>query len=309
MININNNSYLQDMIISIKKEKNIRIIGHSYISEEIQPVADSLSDSRGFFEGIANLPENRDVMVLGPTFFAEVAKVLLFDRQLKVFVPSLAECPVANHKNLVFEKILNFKRKHPGAPLVCYAVAPLEAKFLADFLALPGEVVSTIDNIDAPEVLFVGDVNCALHAIQKCKRKVIPYPDNPCCNVYNAITVSDVKKVRIEHPDACLMIHSEAKPEVVDLADYSVGTGEMANLVGRLNEKKYIIGSELGFYQRMLREYPDKEFVHLSPRLLCNAFKAIRLEDVLDALRKGKHEVYVDPEIARKLLEGMKKRK
>ncbi len=303
------NRELVEKIISLKREKNIRIIGHSYTPEEVQPVADSLSDSRGFFEGIMNLPDDKkDIMVLGPTFFAETARMLLSDRELTVYVPTLAECPVANHKNLIFEKIQEFKRDHPGVPMVCYAVAPLEVKSLADFFALPGEVVSTINRVDAPEVLFVGDGNCALHAIQKCKKKVIPYPGNPFCNVYNSIDTSDVERVRREHPDGCLLVHSEAKPEVVDMADYSVGTGEMANLIGKLHNKKFVIGSEIGFYHRMIREYPDKEFIHLSPRLICNAFKAIRLGNVLDSLRKGKEIIYVEPAIAKKLLDGMKKK-
>ena len=303
------NKELVEKIISIKKEKNIRIIGHSYTPEEVQPVADSLSDSRGFFEGIMNLPDDRrDIMVLGPTFFAETARMLLYGRDMKVFVPSRGECPVANHKNLVFEKIQAFKRAHPGAPMVCYAVAPLEAKFLADYLALPGETVSTINSIDAPEVLFVGDGNCALQAVQKCKKKVIPYPENPFCNVYNSLDSTDIERARREHPDGCILVHSEASPEVTELADYSVGTGEMANLIGKSNHKKFIIGSEIGFYHRMIREFPNKEFIHLSPRLICNAFKSIRLSNVLESLRKGKELIYVEPCIAKKLFDGIKKK-
>jgi quinolinate synthase len=303
------NRDLVEKIISIKKEKNMRIIGHSYTPEDVQPVADSLSDSRGFFEGILNLPDDkRDIMVLGPTFFAETARMLLYDRDIKVYVPSLGECPVANHKNLVFEKIQAFKKDHPGIPMVCYAVAPLEAKFLADYLALPGEVVSTIDNVDAPEVLFVGDGNCARLAVTKCKKKVIPYPGNPFCNIYNAIDSTDVEWSRREHPDGCLLIHSEAKPEVTELADYSVGTGQMKSLIEKLNYKKYIIGSEIGFYHRMIKEFPNKEFIHLSPRLICNAFKTIRLSNVLESLRREKELIYVEPAIAKKLFDGMKKK-
>ena len=60
------NKKLTASIFSVKKEKNIRIIGHSYTPEEVQPVADILTDSRGFFEEIRKIPDDkRDLMVLG----------------------------------------------------------------------------------------------------------------------------------------------------------------------------------------------------------------------------------------------------
>jgi len=189
--------------------------------------------------------------------------------------------------------------------MVCYSTAPIEAMFLGDYIAMPGEVASTIDSIDAPEVLYVGDGNCSLYAMQHCKKKVIPYPGNPFCNTYSSVDPTDIESARKEHPDGCLLVHPESKPEIAALADYSVGSGEMENLIGRLNYKKFIIGAEIGFYDRMKREFPDKEFVHLSPRLICNTFKVIRLSNVLDSLINDKFVIQVEPAIAKKIYDSV----
>jgi quinolinate synthase len=67
------------------------------------------------------------------------------------------------------------------------------------------------------------------------------------------------------------------------------------------------LGTEIGFYHRMTDQYPDKKFVHLSERLVCNAFKSIRLENVLECLETGKEVIEIDSSIERQLYEAIQK--
>ncbi len=178
-----NTEEMKNQIQLLKKDNNAQIIAHHYAPEEIHSIADVLSDSRGFFEAIQN-GINADVLVVvAPKFFAEITAALRPDKT--VIVPIESECPVAHHRDLSYEKISTFKKNNLKIPLVCYATSPLNTKLLADVIALPGEVVSTIDNIDSDEILFVGEHNCTYDAIGKSKKKIIPYPKNPVCNVYN----------------------------------------------------------------------------------------------------------------------------
>ena len=66
----------------------------------------------------------------------------------------------------------------------------------------------------------------------------------------------------------------------------------MTRLIAQLDHQTYILGTEIGFYHRMVEKYPDKKFVHLSYRLVCNVFKSIRLENVLD-LSRMKRRLFV----------------
>jgi quinolinate synthase len=301
-------SELVERIMDLKEEKQVRIIAHSYASHEIHPVADILSDSKSFFEEIMKLPDNKDLMVVAPSFFGEMARVLLYDRPLTVYTPIIAECPVANHKYLSFDYVSDFRKAHPNVPLVVYGASSLEAKVLADRLAFPGEVAAAVDSVDAPEVLFVGEGNCGQHALRRSKKKVILYPKNPVCNVYNSINLSDVDRARKENPGACLMVHAESKTEVAEVADYAVGTGRMAELIAELEHPTYILGTEIGFYHRMVKQHPDKKFIHLSDRLVCNAFKSIRLENVLECLQTGKEVICIDNAVGRQLFEALPRR-
>ncbi len=284
-------------IKKLKQEKNVAIVAHHYAPVEVHAVADVLSDSRGFFRAIMGAIHADTILVVAPTFFAEIAAAMQLEK--KVLVPVKSECPVAEHRELGFEAIARFKDQHPGIPLVCYGTSPLRTKLLADYVALPGEVVQTIDAIDAPEVLFVGEKNCADDAFKRSQKEIILYPNNPMCNVYNVANRTDVERLKAKYPDACLMVHPECKPEVVALADHVMGTGEMHHLIRASSDQNtYILGTELGFFQRMQQEFPEKTFVHLTPYLACNVFKVLRIETVLNALETGQYVVRADPAVA-----------
>ncbi|MBN1429071.1 MAG: quinolinate synthase NadA [Anaerolineae bacterium] len=294
---------LSDIIEHIEALKRIRdatIIAHHYAPSEVHLVADILSDSRGFFEAIADGIDAATVVVIAPTFFAEIAAALLPEKT--ILNPVKSECPVADHRHLSFDAVSDFKDLHPGIPLVCYATSPLKTKLLADFITLPGEVVQTIDAIDTPEVLFVGEKNCADDAFNRCRTRVTLFPRNPICNVYNVANRADVERLKAQYPDSCLMVHPECKPEVTEVADYVIGTGEMHRLIRADTERHvYILGTELGFFQRMQQEFPERTILHLSPYLVCNVFKVFRIETILSALEAEQHVVHVDRTVAEKI--------
>lgn len=287
-------------IMELKKRKNAIILAHHYAPFEIHAVADVLSDSRGFFESLTKKINAEKVIIIAPLFFAEIAAAILPGK--KIITPVLSECPVANHRHLNFEAISDFKDQYPDIPLVCYATSPLKTKLLADYITLPGEVVQTINSIDAPEILFVGEKNCAEDALKKCRKKITVYPRNPVCNVYNTANSSDVEQLKACYPDACLMVHPECKQEVTQAADHVMGTGEMYDFIKSDNEKStYILGTEIGFFQRMQNEFPEKKIFHLNSYLSCNVFKVFRIETVLSALETDQYEVRIDNAVSERI--------
>ncbi|PWW81762.1 hypothetical protein CR164_08005 [Prosthecochloris marina] len=293
-------SSVKKRIELLKRERNAVIIAHHYAPAEVHDVADVLSDSRGFFDAVVRGCEANVAVVLAPAFFAEITAAMWPEK--KVLVPEIAECPVASHSNLGFDNIAAFKKHHRGKPLVCYATSPLETKLLADYVAFPGEVVDTIENVDADEVLFAGERNCSDDAVKRCGKKVIAYGGNPVCNVYNSADLSDVQRLKDEFPDACIMVHPECKQEVIDAADYVMGTGEMREQIRKDgNPGAIILGTERGFFDRMRNEFPEKNILHLSSYLTCNVFKVLRLKTVLESLEKMCYPVQVDRVVAERI--------
>ena len=274
-------------IKELKKQRNAVIIAHHYAPIETHEISDYLSDSYGFFTDIQTIGKRDDidvVVVIAPTFFAEMAVAMIPNK--KIIMPLLSDCPIASHADLSFEKIFDFIGKYPNLPFVCYGTSPLPLKLLADYITIPGRVVETIESIDSPQVLFAGERNCADEAVEHLGDKIINYPHNPICNVYNSAVLADVIKAREDYPDCMILVHPECKPEVTESADHAIGTGDMLKLIESNGDSinTYILGTEEGFYERAKKEFPEKTIVHLTSKLLCNTFKVFRLEVILDSL-------------------------
>ena len=274
-------------IKELKKQHNAVIIAHHYAPIETHEISDYLSDSYGFFTDIKTIGKRDDidiVIVLAPTFFAEMAVAMIPNK--KVIMPLLSDCPIASHSNLSFDKIFQFIEQYPNLPFVCYGTSPLPIKLLADYITIPGRVVETIESIGVPQVLFAGESNCADEAVEHLGDRIINYPYNPTCNVYNSAVVADVTKAREEHKDCMVLVHPECKPEVTEVADRVMGTGDMLTLIKENGNSvdTYVLGTEEGFYERAKKEFPEKNIVHLTSKLLCNTFKVFRLEVIASSL-------------------------
>ncbi len=275
------NSQIQK-IIDLKKKNDIFIIAHHYAPAETHEIADALGDSREFFKNVIKGCKQKNVMVLAPTFFAEITAAYMQDKN--VFVPGRGStCPVAMDCMLQFENVKQWRDQYPQLPLVVYGTSPLNIKLLADYLAFPGDVPEVINNADAEKVLYVGEYNCTNEAMRKVNKEVIVYPYQPTCNVYNSASINDLEEIKKEYPDSIVMVHPECNKEITKKADYAIGTGKMMEIIKTSSCDTFVLGVEKNFYLRMCKEFPDKKFIHLSSYISCSVFNVMRLDKVLDA--------------------------
>ena len=85
---------LQAEIARLKKEKNAILLGHYYISPDLQDISDFLGDSLALAQQAATT--NADIILfIGVHFMAETAKIL--NPAKKVLIPDLnAGCSLAD---------------------------------------------------------------------------------------------------------------------------------------------------------------------------------------------------------------------
>ncbi|MBE6758778.1 MAG: hypothetical protein E7554_01630 [Ruminococcaceae bacterium] len=269
-------------ILDLKKENDIYVIAHHYAPAETHEIADTLGDSRDFFLSVLKGCKEKNVLVLAPTFFAELTAAYMKDKN--VFVPGRGStCPVAMDNMLQFEHVKQWRDKYPELPLVVYGTSPMNLKLLADYIAFPGDVPEVINSVDADRLLYVGEYNCTNEALRKVRKDVVVYPCQPTCNVYNSASVNDLEEIRKEHPDAIVMVHPECNEEITAKADYAIGTGKMMEIIRTSTADTFVLGVEKNFYLRMCREFPEKKFIHLSSYISCSVFNVMRLDKVLDA--------------------------
>lgn len=286
---------MKSEILKLKKEKNAVILAHSYQNIEIDEVADFVGDSLYLSQMAANT--DADIIVFaGVYFMAETAKIL--SPQKKVLLPRLESgCLMADMINL--QQLREFKSKYPGVPTVCYINSTVEVKSECDICCTSSNAIKIVESLGVDEVLFVPDTYLGKWVESQLKGvKVITYPGY--CPTHLRIKPEDIIEKRKTYPDALVLAHPECHQDVANLADYVGSTTGIMNFATKSDSKTFIIATELGVVERLKRDVPDKEFILISPKAVCQNMKWHHLDDILNALKYEQYEINVDEQIAKK---------
>ena len=109
-----------------------------------------------------------------------------------------------------------------------------------------------------------------------------------------------MRRARLAHPDAPVLVHPECKPEVIDEADRVLSTSGMVEFARTSPASEFIVATEAGLIERLRREMPDKRFYSAGSARFCYNMKRIRLRDVYRSLDEEIYEVDVPPDIMEK---------
>lgn len=285
---------LKDDIMKLKKEKNAVILAHFYQNEDVQDVADFVGDSLALSRQAAST--DADIIVFcGVYFMAETAKILSPDKT--VLLPKEnALCNMASMAS--YKELKEYKENNPERMIVTYVNTRAEIKALSDVIVTSSNAEKIIMNFKDRKIMYVPDKNLGLYLKDKLGLDIDVWPGY--CYIHELITLLDVKKLRIAHPDAKLLIHPEAPLEVLKEADYVGSTKQILDYATNSDAKEFIIGTDKGIIHALKKNNPDKVFHLLTKSLSCYNMKKITVQDVFDALDKEQHVIEVDEDIAKK---------
>ncbi len=298
---------LVSRIQKAKIEKNAVILAHNYQKLEVQHVADHIGDSLGLAR-IAAKTDADLVVFCGVDFMAESAKILAPEKT--VLLPEVnATCPMAHMTSP--DALAEAKSARPDAVVVAYVNSTARVKALTDICCTSANALQVVRSLGDREIIFVPDKNLANYVRLQTGANIHPW--NGFCFVHNDLTVEDVRAVREAHPDAVFLIHPEAPPEVVALADRVLSTTGMADFVAALSTKEekrngVIIGTENGLLAQLREKHPDVNLWPLSDFAICVNMKMTTLAKVCWSIENGKYEITLPDDLiekARRPLERM----
>lgn len=289
-----NTEELVKEINRLKEEKNALILGHNYQIPEIQEVSDILGDSLKLSREAAET--DKDLIVFcGVEFMAESAKILSPDK--KVLLPNKnAGCPMADM--MTAEGLIELKKEYPGVPVVTYVNSTAEVKAETDICCTSSNSINVVKSLESDKVIFGPDRNLGSY-IQKFVDKEIILWDG-YCPTHERLVKEDIINMRMKHPDAEVLVHPEARPEAVEIADFVGSTSQIIERAKTSSSKKFLIGTEIGILNIMRKNNLDKEFIILTPQLICPNMKKTELKHLYEALKYEQYEIEVDEEVAKK---------
>jgi len=281
-------------IAELRKERKAVILAHNYQIGEVQDIADYTGDSLGLSQEAAR--SSAEVIVFcGVHFMAETAAIL--SPQKTVLLPDLhAGCPMADM--ITAQELREWKARYPGRKVVSYVNTTAEVKAESEICCTSSNAVKVVNSLPDDEILFAPDKNLAAYVARQTKKKIIAW--DGYCYVHNQILAADVQARKKTNPEAEVWVHPECRPEVIDLADKVISTGNMVKAARETSAKEVLVGTEAGILYRLRKENPRTAFYPVKDLAFCSNMKKINLIKVWKALEEMQFHVEVPAAISQR---------
>ncbi len=294
---------LQDKILKLKKEKDVCILAHSYMSEEICEIADFTGDSYALSLKAKTAPQST-VLMCGVRFMAETVKMLSPQKKVILSHPD-AGCPMAEQMDR--EIIAEVKKSYPDYAVVAYINTTAKLKTVADVCVTSSSAVKICRAIPQQNILFIPDINLGSYVRSQVPEKKFKLLSGGC-PTHARMEKADIIAAKAAHPQALFLAHPECRPEVVEYADYVGSTSGIMDFAEKSSAREFIIGTENAIAEHLQYKCPDKKFYPLSKDLVCHNMKITTLPDVYNCLTgAGGEEITLDEETRLKAVKCIEK--
>lgn len=288
---------IKEEILRLKDEQDAIILSHTYQIPEVQDIADVVGDSLALAR-VAKETDKSTIILCGVKFMAETAKILSENKRV-IIANADAGCPMADM--VTKEDVIRAKGKHPDGLVVSYVNSSAEVKSVSDVCVTSSNAVSIIKQLDAEKILFFPDKNLGNYLKKQVPEKeFIIHPG--FCITHERVEPMEIFAIRKRKPGQQICAHPECNPQVVSMADFVGSTQQIIDYITASDEKKFIIGTEMGILHGLRKKNPDKHFTLLSASLVCHNMKKTSLDDIYRVLSTGSNEISIDTEV----LEGAK---
>lgn len=283
-------------IARLKQEKNAVILGHYYISPELQDISDFTGDSLALAQE-AQRTEAEIILFVGVHFMGETAKIL--NPNKKVIVPDLnAGCSLAvSAPKEAFEM---FKNAHPDHKVISYINCSAEIKALSDVIVTSSNAMKIVESFPKDQkLIFAPDKNLGNYINSITGREMVLW--DGACMVHEKYSLEKIIDLMNLHPKAEFIAHPECERPVLLVANYIGSTTALLKYVEKNNSKEFIVATESGIFHQMKKNCPGKIFIS-APSIDstcgcndCSFMKLNTLEKMYLALKYEQPEILLDP--------------
>lgn len=247
---------LKAEIDRLRRERNAVILAHYYQEPEIQDIADFVGDSLDLSRKAA-ATDAEVIAFCGVKFMAEVAKIL--SPQKTVVLPDLkAGCSLED--SCPPEAFARFRRAHPDHISLTYINCSAAVKAESDIIVTSSSAERIINQLPADQkILFAPDKHLGAWLARKTGRDMLLWDGT--CIVHERFSVTELLKLKAQHPAAPVLAHPECPAAIVELADYVGATSGILKEALASPEPTIIVATEPNIIHQMQKVAPHKQFI------------------------------------------------
>ena len=252
------------LIAQIKEQlvaENAVLVAHYYTDPVIQALAEETGGCVADSLEMARFGSNHDadtLIVAGVKFMGETAKILTPGK--RVLMPTLEatcsldiSCPV--------DEFSAFCDAHPDRTVVVYANTSAEVKARADWVVTSSIGLDVIDYLDSEgeKIIWAPDRHLGHYIQSKTNADMLLWQGE--CIVHDEFRSNALSTMKMQYPEAGVLVHPESPSGVIALADAVGSTSQLIKAAKDLPQQQFIIATDMGIVYKMQQLCPEKEFI------------------------------------------------
>jgi quinolinate synthase len=249
---------LVERIKRLLKEQDAVLVAHYYTSADLQRLAEEtggcVSDSLEMAR-FGHASKARTLVVAGVRFMGETAKIL--NPEKRVLMPDLgAECSL--DLSCPAEEFIPFCDRHPDRTVVVYANTSAAVKARADWVVTSSIAVKVVQHLKerGEKILWAPDRYLGDYVQRTTGADMILWQG--ACVVHEKFKADAIRQLKLEHPEAGILVHPESPAEVIAMADVVGSTTQLIRAVQELPNPSFIVATDIGIFHKMHQVAPHK---------------------------------------------------
>jgi len=307
---------LNDEIIAELKARDACLVAHYYCDPLVQAiaeksggcVADSLEMARFGAKHSAST-----LVVAGVRFMGETAKILSPDK--RILMPTL-EATCSLDLGCPVDDFSAFCDQHPDREVVVYANTSAAVKARADWVVTSSIAVQVIEHLAEQDkkIIWAPDKHLGTYVQKETGADMLLW--DGACIVHEEFKAKGLLDLKQVYPDAAILVHPESPDAVVQLADAVGSTSQLIKAAQELPNETLIVATDRGIFYKMQQAAPGKTFIEAPTGgsgatcrscAHCPWMAMNGLQNILDGLRQGKEEVFVDADLRQNALRPLER--
>ena len=304
-----------ELIAHIKrllKAQDAVLVAHYYVHPDLQDLAEAsggcVSDSLDMAD-FGHQHAASTLVVAGVRFMGETAKIL--NPEKRVLMPDLeAECSL--DLGCPADAFAAFCDAHPERTVVVYANTSAAVKARADWMVTSSIALPIVQHLHEQgyKILWAPDRHLGAYVQQQTGADMLLWQGS--CVVHDEFKARELGELKMQHPQARVLVHPESPAAVIALADVVGSTTQLIKASQQLAASEFIVATDNGILHKMRTLSPHKIFLeaptagHGATCSSCNHCPwmamngLLNLKQALESADSGRHEIHVDKEIGRR---------
>ena len=297
---------LRERVKAALVRENAVIVAHYYTAPAIQALAEEtggcVSDSLEMARFGHDHPAGT-LVVAGVKFMGETAKILTPHK--RVLMPTL-EATCSLDLGCPIEEFSAFCDQHPDRQVVVYANTSAAVKARADWVVTSSIALAVAEHLAerGEKIIWAPDRHLGDYVRRETGADILMW-DGACIvhEEFKARGIADLKRV---YPDAAVLVHPESPAAVLELADRVGSTTQIIRAAVEMDNRRFIVATDLGIFYKLQQQAPDKEFI-IAPTAgngaacrscaNCPWMAMNDLEALAAVFERDDNEIFVDPAV------------